>query len=251
MQAPPNLPRLYRELAWLWPLWGSLDTYADYCAQVHRLIQESAQIPAHSLLNLGCGGGKNVFSLKRAYAVTGLDVSPQMLALAQSLNPECEFLQGDMRQFDLGRTFDAVLVDDAIAYMTTRSELRAVFAAAWHHLNPGGVMVVTPDTTRETFVQNQTMVTPANPTEPPSPLAVIFVENNYDPDPEDDQFEGTMVYLIRDRGELRIECDRHIFGLFSLAVWREILTEIGFIINEMTYNEQGTEYTMFGCIRPS
>jgi SAM-dependent methyltransferase len=250
MNDPDNTSRLYGDLAWLWPMWGSPGEYAAYCGHVVRLMREHTQIPIRSLLNIGCGGGKNVFNLKRDFSVTGLDLSPRMLELAQELNPECEFLQGDMRIFALGRTFDAVLVDDAISYMTTRADLRSAFVAAWQHLNPGGVMVVNPDDTKETFVQNCTVVTPAATETKPADVDVVFVENIYDPEPEDDHYEGTMVYLIRQDGKLRVEIDRHVLGLFSLQVWRDTLTEVGFRIFEGAYAEQGKEYNTFACLKP-
>ena len=131
-----NTFRLYDDLAWLWPIWESAEAYSDYCNHVARLIREHAQIPVHSLLNIGCGGGKNVFNLKRHYDVTGLDLSPRMLELAQDLNSECEFVQGDMRTFSLQRMFDAILIDDAVSYMTCKADLRAAFAAAWRPLSP-------------------------------------------------------------------------------------------------------------------
>lgn len=131
--------RLYDDLAWLWPMWGRPEAYAGYCAHVGRLLQAHARIPVRTLLDVGCGGGKNVFNLKRACEVTGLDLSPRMLEHARELNPECEFVQGDMRVFRLERTFDAVLMDDSISYMASVADLRSAFAAAWRHLRPGGI----------------------------------------------------------------------------------------------------------------
>lgn len=250
MRDQKNTPRLYDDLAWLWPIWGSADDYVDYCNHVTRLIRLHSQIPVHSMLNIGCGGGKNAFNLKRYYDVTGLDLSPKMLELAYELNPECEFVQGDMRTFSLQRIFDAVLVDDAVAYMTSRADLKSTFAAAWTHLRPGGVMVVSPDDTKETFVQNHTAVTPAVGKREQTNIEVMFVENSYDPNPEDDHHEGTMVYLIREDGKLRIEMDHHILGLFALDVWRQTLAEVGFRIHEEIYSEGGKEYHTFVCLKP-
>lgn len=242
--------RLYSDLAWLWPLWGAPEEYEDYCKHVAGFIREQAQIPVRTLLNIGWGGGKNVFNLKRDYSVTGLGLSPTMLALARELNPGCEFAYGDMRTFSLDRTFDAVLMDYAISYMATRADLRTAFAAAWQHLNPGGVMVVSPDDTKETFIQNHTVATRAAGKTTPANVDVVFVENNYDPDPEDDHYEATMVNLIRKDGTLRIETDHHILGLFALRVLREALAEVGFRIHEWTYVEYGKEYVTFGCRKP-
>ncbi len=74
-----------------------------------------------------------------------------MLELSQTLNPECEHIQGDMRTLRLGSTFDVVLVHDAIAYMTTEDDLRAVLDTVSAHLRAGGVGILVPDTTRELF----------------------------------------------------------------------------------------------------
>ena len=74
-----------------------------------------------------------------------------MLAISTTINPECEHLVGDMRTLRLGRTFDAVLVHDAICYMTTEDDLRAAMATAVQHLRPGGVAVFAPDHVRERF----------------------------------------------------------------------------------------------------
>lgn len=248
MKDDRNTLRLYDDLAWLWPIWGSPEEYADYCKHVTRVIRQHAEIPVSSLLNIGCGGGKNAFNLKRSYHVTGLDLSPRMLELARQLNPECEFLHGDMRTFDLGRAFDAVLLDDAISYMATRADLRSAFAAAWRHLHPGGVMVVNPDDTKETFRQNRTMASPAGPGRP-THVDVVFVENSFDPDTADDHYEETMVYLVREHGKLRVEVDRHVLGLFAIDTWRVALTEVGFKLHEETYSERGKEYVTFVCLK--
>lgn len=246
-----NTFRLYSDLAWLWPLWGdATGEYAQYCDHVVTRIGQYARRPVTSLLNIGCGGGKNVFNLKKHYRVTGVDLSPAMLRLANDLNPECEFTVGDMRSFALGRTFDAVLMDDAISYMASKPDLEAAFRVAFLHLNPGGVMVTGPDDTKETFAQNRTRVSHADPHSKPDDLDVVFIENDYDPDPSDDHYEATMVYLIRDRGKLRVETDHHRLGLFSTDVWRETLVQTGFEVHAGTYAEDGREYLSFACVKP-
>ena len=251
MKDTNNAFRLYDDLAWLWPFWGGADEYADYCSHVVRLAGAHARIPVRSLLDIGCGGGRNVFNLTHHFDVAGLDLSPRMIALAKGLNPNCGFFQGDMRTFSLDRTFDAVLVDDAVSYMASVTDLRAAFDAAWRHLNPGGVMIVTPDDTKETFVQNRTVATPAIGTAKPANLEAVFVENYYDPDPTDDQYEGTMIYLIREDGELRVETDRHLLGLFTRDVWRETLTGAGFAVSQEQYVGGGKEYLTFACVKPT
>lgn len=172
-----------------------------------------------------------------------------MLAQARALNPESTFVHGDMRSFRLGRTFDAVLMDDAISYMTCLADFVAAFRNASAHLTSGGVLVTTPDVTTETFQQNSTIATPATRVETPSELDVVFVENVYDPDPTDEQYDTTIVYLIRDRGQLRIETDHWTMGLFSLDTWRRVLRETGFEVHEGRYVVSEDEYTVFACVK--
>lgn len=240
---------LYSDLAWLWPLWGDpVVEYAGWCRQVIRMIRKYAKEDTQTLLNMGCGGGKNVFNLRNQFVVTGIDISPSMLALAQQLNPECHFLLGDMRSCFLGKEFDAILVDDAIAYMASRGDLAAVFQNAYRHLRPGGVMVVEPDYTKETFQQNAIRVTLADPIASPNKVNVVFIENDFDPDPEDDTYEGSIVYMIRENGKLRAEIDHSIMGLFRLDVWRTLLREVGFEVYEEIDSLEPVNI-MFACVK--
>jgi SAM-dependent methyltransferase len=247
---PDRTNRLYADLAWLWPLWGDPSEYAPYCENAVALMRRYARREVRTLLNLCCGGGKNVFNLKKHFTVTGLDLSPAMLENARKLNPDCRFIQADMRHYTLSEKFDAILIDDGIAYMTTEHDLRAVFTNAYRHLNPGGVMFVGPDDTKETFTQNESHLTPAAPSAKPDHLDVVFIENNYDPDPDDTVFEALMVYIIHENGELRIENDLHHLGLFPLDVWRKTIREVGFEIQEAGYTEDGKDYMEFICIKP-
>jgi SAM-dependent methyltransferase len=238
--------RLYTDLAWLWPMWGDAATeYAHYCQHVTGLIRRYARRPTATLLDIGCGGGKNVLNLKQEFNVTGVDLSATMLEQAKRQNPECTFIQGDMRTCRLGRVFDAVLMDDAISYMSCKTDFETAFRTAHAHLKPGGVLVATPDVTTETFQQNRTSTTPATR----DGLDVVFVENVYDPDPTDEHYETTILYLIRDHGRLRIETDHWTMGLFALDTWRHVLRETGFEVHEGRYDLGEGEYTVFACVK--
>ena len=87
--------------------------------------------------------------LKTSLRLSLTDLSPRMLELSASINPECEHHVGDMRSIRLGRTFDAVLVHDAICYMTTETDLCATFDTAFEHLRPGGAAVLARHVSRD------------------------------------------------------------------------------------------------------
>jgi SAM-dependent methyltransferase len=244
--------RLYNDLSWIWPLWGDPETeYAEYCEFQIPFIKKYSKIPTKTLLNIGCGSGKNVFNLKKEFDVTGLDLSQDMLNLAKELNPESNFVKGDMRSFTLDKTFDSVIIDDSIAYMTTLEDLYSVFHQAFNHLKAGGVMIVTPDETKETFEQNSTSTYIVEPHRKPVDIDVVFIENYYDADPSDDIFEATFIYIIRKDGKQSIEKDIHTLGLFSIEIWRQLLKKVGFEIRENNYMQDDKEYSVFICVKPS
>lgn len=243
---------LYTDLAWLWPLWGDPATeYAAYSEFVSGLIRTHARRPVKTLLDVSCGGGKNISTLKKYFTVTGLDLSPQMLELAAELNPECEFITGDMRTFGLGRRFDAILVDDGISHMSTREDLAAALTHCSQHLEPGGVMIVTPDTTTESFEQNRTSSTIGRGTRDGKTLEVTFIENLYDRDPADDMYNAVIFYLIREQGWLRVKTDTFTLGLYSLETWESIITAAGVTPHPTTFMQDDEVYTTFACVKSS
>jgi len=242
--------RLYNDLAPLWILWGdAAEEYAIYCQHIQDIWEKYSPMPVKSVLNIGCGAGKNAFNLKRSFQVTGLDVSPSMLSQARTLNPECLFFELDMRDFSLPQVFDAIFMDDAISHMTTEADLRLAIAMAFRHLAPGGVMVVTPDVFKETFVQNNTETTIIRRDTPDGVLDVVFIENNYDQDPNDTQFENNIIYLIRDHGTLKIERDCFPLGLFSRNTWMDILESTGFTVFQENFTDGKHEYLTFACMK--
>ena len=144
MTSPPDGYRLYGELAEWWPLISPPGEYAAEAGYLASVFSEAA-IGVREVLDLGSGGGHVAAHLKERFSLTLVDLSEDMLAVSRRLNPECAHLPGDMRTLRLGRQFDAVLVHDAIDYVTTRGELRQVIGTAFAHCRPGGIAVFVPD----------------------------------------------------------------------------------------------------------
>jgi SAM-dependent methyltransferase len=116
--------------------------YAAEADELYALIQQRHP-GAHSLLDVACGTGAHLAHIQGRYEVTGLDLSPEMLAEAALRLPAVELVEADMRSFDLGRTFDAVLcLFSSIGYMDSDEELDEAIATMARHLGPGGVLVL-------------------------------------------------------------------------------------------------------------
>ncbi len=228
-------PRLYNDLTWLWPILSPPDDYEEEIAEIISLLDEFAPQKPKTLLDLGCGGGHNDYWLKRHVSITGVDLSESMLALARDLNPEVRYLPGDMRSLRLDDTFDVIFIADAIDYMLTEDDLRAVFETAHAHLNPGGLLITYAEEIKERFQQNKTKTV----TRQHDDIDLTSIENYYDPNPDDTTYEMTFVYLIREKGQLRIETDHHVMGVFPLVTWIEVLEEVGFAVELVAYEGAG------------
>jgi SAM-dependent methyltransferase len=219
-----DLPKLYGELAEWWPLFSAPEDYATEAAEYRMLILGAAEGPVRDVLELGSGGGNTASHLKRWFAMTLVDRSPQMLAVSGRLNPECEHLHGDMRRVRLDRAFDAVFVHDAIAYITTAEDLSAVFATAFAHCRPGASALFVPDYLTETFEPGT-----AWGGHDGADRAVRWVEWRWDPDPSDETYLTDFAYLFRKPdGSIHADPDRHVEGLFPQVTWLDLLERAGF-----------------------
>jgi SAM-dependent methyltransferase len=226
--AQREMPNLYGDLAGWWHLLSDPADYADEAASVHRLLGEFSERPVRTLLELGSGGGNNASHLKARYELTLVDRSAPMLAASRSLNPECEHVEGDMRTLRLGRVYDAVFIHDAIMYMTTEVDLRSAMETAHVHCRPGGVAVLVPDCTRETF-RAEARHGGHDGRGAEEGRALRYLEWTHEPDEGGTTYTVDFAYLLRGaNGQVRAVYDRHVMGLFRREVWLRLLGEIGF-----------------------
>lgn len=117
----------------------------DYPATGRQLVWliEQHNPDAASVLEVGCGTGAVLEQIAGRFEVVGLDISDEMLSRAKAKLPGVEFHRADMTDFDLGRTFDAVIcMFSSIGYVTDLGGLHAAYDRMAAHLGPGGVLVV-------------------------------------------------------------------------------------------------------------
>jgi trans-aconitate methyltransferase len=220
----PEPPRLYSEFASWFHLLTAPASYAEEAEFARKVLTESTPSKVAAVLELGAGGGNNAFHLKHHFAMTLTDLSQPMLEQSRKINPECEHVQGDMRSLRLGREFDGVFVHDAVCYLTTREDLMACMKTAFVHCRPGGVVLFMPDFVRERF-------RPGNHHggHDGTDRSMRHFEWTFDPDPSDTTYTVDFVYMLREgNGQVRVEHDTHVMGLFSRAEWLQWLRETGF-----------------------
>jgi SAM-dependent methyltransferase len=222
---PDAAPRLYTELAEWYPMLSSASEFSEDARIFLSLLAEAAGSAPGTLLELGSGAGHTASHYKQAVRATLVDRSPDMLAVSQRQNPECEHVQGDMRTVRLGRTFDAVLVHDAVQYLTTEADLERGMATAFEHCRPGGVALFAPDYTRESFAPATTHGGYDGDGRSMRYLAWIW-----DPDPSDTTYVVDFAYLFHELGQpTRNVHEAHLQGLFGRAEWLACLQRVGFL----------------------
>ncbi len=223
---------MYTEFAEYWPLISDPADYAAEACYWRDALRTKLGPGRHEILELGVGGGNNLSHLKADFKAIAVDISPQMIEQARKLNPDVEFHVGDMRTIRLGRKFKAVIIHDAINYMLSEDDLRATFATAVAHLEEGGVFITSPDWLLESFKDPSV----GHGSNIDGEISFTTLEYTYDPDPADTTIECLNWYLIRDGARLRIEQDRHVFGLFPLNVWLQLMEEAGFVVEKILYD---------------
>lgn len=220
MAEPPSPLRFYGELAEWWPLVSPAEEYEEEAAFAATLLGS-----AHDVLELGSGGGHNASHLKARFAMTLVDVSPEMIDVSRRLNPECEHHVGDMRTVRLGRTFDAVFLHDAVDYMTTETDLGLALETAYLHCRAGGVAVFMPDSIGESFEPS----TDHGGTDGDDGRGVRYLEWSWDPDPSDSWAVTEYAFLLRGPdGAVRTAHETHRMGLFAEGDWLRLLAGAGF-----------------------
>lgn len=230
---------MYKELAAWFHLVTAPWEYADEAIAVVQLLADHGvelgpDNPGATLLELGSGGGNTASHLKAHARLTLTDLAPEMLALSATINPECAHIVGDMRTLRLDRTFDAVLIHDAIMYLTSEADLRSAFETAYVHLRPGGVAVFLPDFVAETFRP----ATDHGGHDDADGRALRYLEWSHDPDPADTTVLTDFAYILREAdGSVRTLDDRHVEGIFPRATWLRLLADAGFGVDVSTDSE--------------
>lgn len=226
--------RFYTEFAPYWPLISPVSEYEEEGNYFASLLR-SLPVQIKTVLELGSGGGHCSSYLKEHFTMTLSDLSEDMLMVSMQINPNCEHLQGDMRDMRLGREFDAVFIHDAIDYMTTTEDLRAALITAYLHCKAGGACVFAPDHIRENIAFDADCA--GNDGE--DGRAVRFMEWSWDPDPSDDWVQTEYSFVFRDTsGKITSAHESHRSAAFREAHWMELLREVGFTPAKMIEETQ-------------
>jgi SAM-dependent methyltransferase len=123
--------------------------YGAECDLIHRVFQSKGHGSIRSILDLGCGTGNHALPLaQQGYEVVGVDRSEAMLDQARrkaaNLPPDSPVVlhQGEIRNVDLGRRFDAALMMfTVLGYHLENADALSALRTARRHVNSGGLFI--------------------------------------------------------------------------------------------------------------
>jgi len=174
------------------PYYDELTRDHDYEGWTRHLEETALRfgVSGQSLLDAACGTGKSFLPfLRRGYAVTAYDISPEMVALARDKAPEADLFVADLRAPGQVGSFDLITcLDDSLNYLVEEGDMDAAFGGFAANLAPDGVLVFdlnTLSTYRTTFACDMTQDGPGlflawrggcGASEAPGCLAELVVE---------------------------------------------------------------------------
>ena len=100
-----------------------------------------------NILDVGCGSGEPIarYFIGNGYAVTGVDSSPEMIALCHAQLPDGEWCVSDMRALCLGRVFSGILAWDSFFHLCHEDQ-RRMFPIFREHSAPRAALMFTSGT---------------------------------------------------------------------------------------------------------
>jgi SAM-dependent methyltransferase len=109
---------------------------------VHGEADFVASLAVHSVLDAGCGTGRVAIELgRRGFDVVGIDTDPAMLAVARRKGPQIQWLEADLLDVDVGRSFDAVVLAGNVMIFVAPGTEGPVLSNMARHLESGGLLV--------------------------------------------------------------------------------------------------------------
>lgn len=137
--------------------------FKDYGQEVQKIraFIEAERPGARTVLDVACGTGEHARLLAQHFAVDGLDVEDVFVQQAQQKVPSGHFVVGDMRRFQMGRTYDVVqCLFSSIGYLTRASDVVSALTCFREHLSEGGIILVEPWFTPENWRADHVAMSP-------------------------------------------------------------------------------------------
>lgn len=215
------MKNLYKKIAKYYDKLYSWKDYETESEITRDLIKEYKSSPGKQMLDVCCGTGNHIKYLRKYFNITGVDVSPDMLQIAQKKYPDIKFICDDMRTFKLKKRFDVIIcMFSSIGHLKTYSNIEKAIRNFAVHLKPGGVLLIEPFVNPECFISNNLDASFVN--EQGLKVARINVGRR----------KGNIAlydfhYLIGEKGKITYFVDKMQLGMFESSKVLKIMENAG------------------------
>lgn len=201
--------------------------YEEWFQRLKQYLADKG-ILTGSICELGCGTGvmTEMFA-KAGFQMTGIDRSPDMLAIATAKKEEAGtdilYLEQDMEELELAGAMDAIIsVCDSMNYLLQEETLASVFERVRRYLKPEGYFIFDMKTAYcyRNIMGNQTWV------EQDEDVSYIW-ENYYYDDSDINEYMLT-IFRRKDSGLYEKIEEAHYQRAYSVFLLKELLEKSGF-----------------------
>ncbi len=206
----------------------------DYVAESRRIAEliRREYPSARTILDVACGTAEHARLLvqEHGFEVDGMDIDPVFVEIAHGKLAGGAIYQGDMIAFDLRKQYDVVTcLFSAIGYARTLDNVQRALTCFHQHLRPGGLIIVEPWFTPETFHPGRVTV---NTAEGPGVTVCRMAHSSAD---------GAMCllyfeYLIGQASGIERASEVHEVGLFTTDEMRACFQSAGL---QVDYDPEG------------
>ena len=176
---------------------------------------------AKTLLDTACGTGKHIEYLREYFDTEGLDINEDLLNIARQRCPGNVFHLKSMIDFDLRKKYDVITcLFSSIAYVKSKENLISAVSSMARHLNPGGLLIIEPWFSRETFWTDRVTVNHYDGKD----LKITWM---YTPKRENELSILEINYLVGTPAEVTYFKERHELGLFDDSQYRSAMENPG------------------------
>ncbi|MBP2025473.1 class I SAM-dependent DNA methyltransferase [Peptoniphilus stercorisuis] len=193
---------------------------------VYETLKNTVDKNTLNILELACGTGSLTEKLANNYNVDALDLSEDMLSIAQNkINKfkNVKLFKQDMRYFNMSKTYDACFcICDSLNYILKKDDIDNIFKNVYNHLEENGKFIFDLNTERKFLDMEEVYVEEVDD--------VFYVwENYYDYENKLNTY-GVNFFVEKDEFEdiYKRVYEEHIERAYSIDFVKESLKKAGF-----------------------
>lgn len=237
----------YQRLALIYDRLMAEAPYEEWVSFANEMI-ERYHPDVQSIVDLGCGTGEITKKLyESGYQITGVDLSEDMLAVAQQKSPSAiQWLCQDVTRLDGLKEYDCVIsFCDVINYLTDELEVKNAFKHAYNALKNEGLFLF--DVHSISHIQNDLYG---------HTFAEVYDDLSYiwfcDPGESENSVIHDLTFFVEETGKYVRFDERHRQKGYPLATLKQWLEKTGFIIRQIsadfnTYSSERGDRLFFTC----